>query len=74
MNKRVTLAFLLLFIATPVFAARPMMTDDARIVENKACQLETWYKDTKEVREFGPTLRVILVPTLKSQLVVAMSE
>jgi hypothetical protein len=29
-----------------------MMTDDARIVESKACQLETWYKDTKEVKEF----------------------
>jgi len=41
MNKRVTLAFLLLLIATPGFAARPMMTDDARIVESKACQLET---------------------------------
>lgn len=65
--------FLFLLNIKNVYAARPMMTDDARIVESKACQLETWYKDTKEVREFGPTLRVILVPTLKSQLVVAMS-
>ena len=28
-----------------------MMTDDARIVESKACQLEAWYKDTKQVKE-----------------------
>ena len=23
-------------------AARPMMTDDARIVDSKSCQLESW--------------------------------
>ncbi len=46
--------FILLFLLNikEVYAARPMMTDDARIVESKACQLETWYKDTKEVKEF----------------------
>ena len=52
MNKKVILALLLLLKSVPGFAARPMMTDDARIVESKACQLETWYKDTKQVKEF----------------------
>ena len=52
MKKRVLLTLLLLSNASSSFAARPMMTDDARIVESKACQLETWYKDTKQVKEF----------------------
>lgn len=29
-----------------VFAARPMTTDDANIVDEKSCQLETWVKTT----------------------------
>ena len=29
-------------VATPSHAARPMMTDDARIVDAKACQVESW--------------------------------
>ena len=67
MNKRALLALLLLVLlkAAPSFAARPMMTDDARIVESKACQLETWYKDTKEAREFWAYPAVILAPTLR---------
>ena len=52
MNKRALFIFFVLLKATPSFAARPMMTDDARIVESKACQLETWYKDTKQAKEF----------------------
>ena len=33
-------------------AARPMSTDDARIVDAKACQLESWAKNRKESTEY----------------------
>ncbi len=33
-----------LLATNPVHAARPMITDDARIVDAKACQLESWIK------------------------------
>jgi hypothetical protein len=33
-------------------AARPMLTDDARIVDPKACQLESWIRDSKDVTEY----------------------
>jgi hypothetical protein len=33
-------------------AARPMMTDDARIVDPKACQLESWVRDSKHMTEY----------------------
>jgi hypothetical protein len=33
-------------------AARPMMTDDARIVDPKACQLESWVRDSKRMTEY----------------------
>ena len=65
--------FLFLLNIKNVYAARPMMTDDARIVESKACQLEAWYKDTKQAKEFWAYPAVILALMLKSQLVVAMS-
>jgi hypothetical protein len=29
-------------------AARPMLTDDARIVDPKSCQLESWVRDSKK--------------------------
>jgi hypothetical protein len=32
------------FAASTVQAARPLITDDARIVDPKACQLETWVR------------------------------
>jgi hypothetical protein len=38
-------------IARAGYAARPMVTDDARIVDGKACQLESWinkYEDSTE--------------------------
>ena len=41
----------LLPIARTAHAARPMITDDARIVDGKACQLESWinkYEDSTE--------------------------
>ena len=34
------------------YAARPMLTDDARIVDPKACQLESWIRDSKHVTEY----------------------
>ncbi|MCX7627950.1 MAG: hypothetical protein N2Z69_05995, partial [Methylophilaceae bacterium] len=33
-----------LLLTHTVYAARPMITDDARIVDAKACQLESWVK------------------------------
>lgn len=36
------IAVLLAAASGPVFAARPLITDDARIVDPKSCQLESW--------------------------------
>lgn len=33
-------------------AARPMITDDARTVDAKACQLETWVKFNRDSTEY----------------------
>ena len=33
-------------------AARPMITDDARIVDAKACQVESWVKGNKSSTEY----------------------
>lgn len=38
--------------STTVYAARPMNTDDARIVDAKSCQLESWVKHPKGHTEF----------------------
>jgi hypothetical protein len=35
-------------LAIPALAARPMVTDDARIVDAKGCQLESWYRSSHE--------------------------
>ncbi|MFZ4759390.1 MAG: hypothetical protein ACOYLX_14615 [Burkholderiaceae bacterium] len=35
----------MLMIAGPAQAARPMTTDDARIVDDKACQVESWVRN-----------------------------
>lgn len=35
-----------------LYAARPMLTDDARITEGKSCQLETWVKSNKNSTEY----------------------
>jgi hypothetical protein len=39
-------------------AARPMLTDDARIVDPKSCQLESWVRDSKHVTEYWALPRV----------------
>lgn len=38
------LSALLGLLAFPVFAARPMITDDARLTDAQACQVESWLK------------------------------
>jgi two-component system sensor histidine kinase TctE len=38
--------------APPVHAARPMVTDDARIVDAKACQVESWARRGRETTEY----------------------
>ena len=38
------LVFLLLLITPAAYAARPFMTDDARITTNRSCQLESWMR------------------------------
>ena len=39
-------------IVPQVHAARPMITDDARIVDAKACQVETWVKQNRDSTEY----------------------
>ena len=38
---------------TPALAGRPFITDDAAIVDARACQLENYYRHHAEEREFG---------------------
>src|SRR3954463_5090656 len=38
--------------ALPAHAARPMITDDARLVEAKACQVESWARRNRDSTEF----------------------
>jgi hypothetical protein len=38
--------------STSIHAARPMITDDARTVDAKACQLETWVKSNRDSTEY----------------------
>ena len=46
------LALHLLIGLNSAYAARPMLTDDARIVDPKACQLESWIRDSKHITEY----------------------
>ena len=41
-----------LLLCATVHAARPMITDDARIVDPKACQLESWVRSNRHNTEF----------------------
>ncbi|HEY1181259.1 MAG TPA: hypothetical protein VN066_07285 [Rhodocyclaceae bacterium] len=41
-----------LFLSPVSHAARPMVTDDARIVDDKSCQLETWLKASRASEEY----------------------
>ena len=50
------LKILILILGLNIFdfaqAARPMLTDDARIVDPKSCQLESWVRDSKHMTEY----------------------
>lgn len=46
------LLILFLLFSSSAFAARPMLTDDARLVDAKSCQLETWVKENKDNTEY----------------------
>ena len=46
------LILLLGTLATPSRAARPMVTDDARLTDAGACQMETWVHAHRKDREF----------------------
>lgn len=42
---------LALLLAAPAQAARPMITDDARVVDAQSCQLESWVRQNRDDRE-----------------------
>ena len=41
-----------IFYLNHSYAARPMLTDDARIVDAKSCQLESWIRDSRHITEY----------------------
>lgn len=51
-SARLAGAFALGLAAGAAQAGRPMITDDARIVDAKACQVETWVRKNRDGREF----------------------
>lgn len=42
----------LLLFSRSAYAARPMLTDDARVTDAKSCQIETWVRDNRNSTEF----------------------
>lgn len=44
-------AILLCFLSAPGFAARPMVTDDARLTDDGACQVESWVRFNRSSTE-----------------------
>lgn len=51
MRGRIPLA-LLVACMQPAHAARPLLTDDARIVAPKACQVESWVRRNRDSTEY----------------------
>lgn len=49
---RIDLAFLLCLFVPCAQAARPMITDDARITDAKSCQLESWTRNNQNSTEY----------------------
>lgn len=54
MSKKIRLVFLIAtsFVSSLTFGARPMMTDDARMVDPGGCQIESWVKKYDNHHEF----------------------
>lgn len=50
-TARVVLGLATLAATLPADAARPMVTDDARIVDAKACQVESWVRRNRDSTE-----------------------
>jgi hypothetical protein len=51
MKKIITLLAFFLLVEN-AFAARPMITDDARIIDPQSCQVESWVKSSKDSEEY----------------------
>ncbi|MEP7070190.1 MAG: hypothetical protein ABI789_13160, partial [Usitatibacter sp.] len=49
--RRIAAAFALSLSLLDAWAARPMITDDARVVDPKACQVESWVRRNRESTE-----------------------
>lgn len=49
---KVLLALVFSFISTIVYAARPMITDDARVLDEGTCHIESWAKFNKITDEY----------------------
>ncbi len=49
---KILVILLTLFSMGSAFAARPMITDDARIIDPQSCQLESWGKVSKNTEEY----------------------
>jgi hypothetical protein len=52
MNLLKLFVILLCFSTANSFAARPLITDDARIIDPQSCQLESWAKASKNTEEY----------------------
>jgi hypothetical protein len=48
LTRTTSAACLLLAATAPAFAARPMITDDARIVDAQSCQVESWLRRNRD--------------------------
>ena len=59
-------AAFLIISNSPAWAARPLITDDARIVDAKSCQIETWRRHNEGSTEYGPYRRAIHSATPRS--------
>lgn len=63
----------MLGVCTPnAFAARPFVTDDARLTTAGSCQLESWARFYRDSREIGPSRPATPPATLKSRQAAGM--
>ena len=52
MALRALASFFFIFLLSNAHAARPLIVDDARIVDSKACQVESWARKNTDSYEF----------------------